>query len=422
MSHQTSRTRHTSKRAVRSVKKRSAAVFARDLTERKKTEEKIKRSEARLKSLLKASRRMEEALLSERNFSDAVIQTTGGLIIGLDQEGRIQLFNRACEKISGYTFEEVAGKPFGDLFLPPEEAETVKSLFKSIARGEAPSESENENFFIAKDGSRRFISWKNTVIKDGNGTVELILCAGIDITEHNMLEELVRLRAAELTEANRELDAFSYSVSHDLKAPLQVMRGFGDLLLKNHGDRLDGQGREFLQLLHNEVERMDKLINDMLHLSRITRQEMQRTEVDLSECARAVIRDLHSAQPGRSIETVIQHAMRCRADERLISIVLQNLLGNSWKFTKNQKHARIEFGKTFDAGRHVYFVRDNGAGFSMKNADRLFTPFQRLHSPAQFEGTGIGLAIVKRVVQRHGGTVWAEGREDKGASFYFTLG
>ena len=371
--------------------------------------------------LIAARTKAEAALREERNFVNAVLQTTGGLIVGLDLEGRIQIFNHACEKTTGYAFEEVRGRPFWDFLLAPEEVEQVKAVFKGIVDGSIPAESENENYWVAKDGDRHFIRWANTALKAGNGTIEMILGTGIDITERKTMEELVRLKAVELTAANKELDAFAYSVSHDLRAPLHVITGFSQLLLENYGEALGTRGKEFIDTLLAEVERMSRLIGDMLHLSRVTRQEIQRGDADLSAMAEDVVSSLRKEHPGRQVEAVIQKGLLVKADVRLLEIVLRNLLGNAWKFTKNRENSRIEFGETIDRGRRVFFVRDNGAGFDMRNVQRLFNPFQRLHTRGEFEGTGIGLAIVKRVVQRHGGEVWAQAREGEGAEFFFTL-
>ncbi len=371
--------------------------------------------------LKKAQALAEEALKEERNFVNAVLQTTGGLIVGLDLDGRINIFNHACEKTTGYTAEEVIGRKFWEFLLIPDEVEQVKAVFKGIVDGSIPAESENENYWVAKDGSRHFIRWANTALLRDDGTLEMIIGTGIDITERKTMEELISLKAVELTTANRELDAFSFSISHDLRAPLHVITGFANLLLKEYENKLDERGKDFIQTLLGEVDRMNKLIADLLHLSRITRQEMQRTEVDLSAAVEKVIKDLQETSPDRRVETVIHSGVRCHADERLVYIMLQNLIGNAWKFSKNRECGRIEFGETIEGGRRAYFVRDNGAGFPMESAGRLFTPFQRLHTQEQFEGTGIGLAIVKRVISRHEGSVWAWSEKDKGATFYFTL-
>jgi len=371
--------------------------------------------------LLAARTAAEAALRDERNFVSAVLQTTGGLIVGLDLEGRIQIFNHACEKTTGYQFEEVRGRPFWDFLLVPEEVEQVKAVFKGIVDRSIPAESENENYWIGKDGEQHFIRWANTALKADDGTLSMVLGTGIDITERKTMEDMIRLKAVELTAANKELDAFAYSVSHDLRAPLHVITGFSQLLLENYGEALGARGKEFIDTLLAEVERMSRLIGDMLHLSRVTRQEMQRGDTDLSAMAQEVVSGLRKEYPGRLVETVIRKGLMVKADGRLMETVLRNLLGNAWKFTKNRDNARIEFSETTDRGRRVFFVRDNGAGFDMRNVQRLFNPFQRLHTRGEFEGTGIGLAIVKRVVQRHGGEVWAQAREGEGAEFFFTL-
>ncbi len=372
--------------------------------------------------LKKAQALAEEALSEERNFVKAVLQTTGGLIVGLDLEGRIRIFNHACEKTTGFRAEEVMGRKFWDFLLDPDEAEQVKAVFSGIVDGSIPRESENENYWIAKDGSRRFIRWANTALLRDDGAIEMIIGTGIDITERKTMEELINLKNVELAAANKELDAFSYSVSHDLRSPLHVITGFADLLIKEYKAALDDRGIDFVKTLKGEVERMNALIADMLHLSRITRQEMTRTEVDLSRCAEGILKELAEASPGRSVTTAVGPGIRCMADERLIYILLQNLLGNAWKFTKNRDDPRIEFGETeAQRGCRTFFVRDNGAGFAMDQAGRLFNPFQRLHPQEEFEGTGIGLAIVKRVVSRHGGTVRASSDKGKGATFFFTL-
>ena len=253
-----------------------------------------------------------------------------------------------------------------------------------------------------------------TPIFDKKGEIKGAVHVARDITESKKREN-------ELASANKELDAFSYSVSHDLRAPLHVISGFAGLLLKEYKNVLDERGSDFVNTLIDEVGRMNKLIADLLYLSRITRQEMQRTEIDLSEGVETVIKTLREASPDRRVETIVKKEVRCMADRRLVYILLQNLVGNAWKFSKNREDARIEFGETVETGRRSYFVRDNGAGFSMENAGRLFNPFQRLHSQNQFEGTGIGLAIAKRIVLRHGGTIGAQSEKGMGATFFFTL-
>jgi signal transduction histidine kinase len=239
---------------------------------------------------------------------------------------------------------------------------------------------------------------------------------------HNELEQRVSERTRELVSANRELEAFSYSVSHDLRGPLDALNGFSYVLAKNYGDNLDAGGKQSLQGIRTAAKRMAELIDDLLNLSRVTTSTMNREEIDLSEFARSITEELQHIEPDRKVEFVVPARAQAYADPRLLRIVMDNLLRNAWKYTSRHDRARIEFGREVKNDRIVYFVKDDGSGFSPQSADRLFQPFQRLHSAAEFPGNGIGLATVRRIVQRHGGEVWAEGRVEMGAIFYFTLG
>ncbi|MGB2981697.1 MAG: ATP-binding protein, partial [Candidatus Zixiibacteriota bacterium] len=225
----------------------------------------------------------------------------------------------------------------------------------------------------------------------------------------------------ELAAANKELEAFSYSASHDLRAPLRTIDGFSRALLEDYPDKLDETGKDYLQRVRSATERMGQLIDDLLNLSLTMRREMRREEANLSHLASTVAADLQGTIPERQVEFVVQDEVLAHGDARLLRELLENLLGNAWKFTAKNSHPRIEFGITEKEGEEVYFVRDNGVGFDMTYADKLFVPFQRLHSDSEFSGNGIGLALVSRIINRHGGRIWAEGEVDKGASFYFTL-
>jgi light-regulated signal transduction histidine kinase (bacteriophytochrome) len=235
------------------------------------------------------------------------------------------------------------------------------------------------------------------------------------------LEQRVAERTAQLEASNRELESFSYSVSHDLRAPLRSIDGFSAALHEDHGQRLDEEGRDNLRRIRAACKRMGLLIDDLLNLSRLARFEMSRERVDLSELARQITGELSRAQPERTVEFVIAEGLIDQGDERLLRVMLQNLLGNAWKYSAKQATAVIEFGRTHNDGAPAYFVRDNGVGFDMTYSDKLFKPFQRLHDNKEFPGTGIGLALVQRIIQRHGGRAWAEGEAGKGARFYFTL-
>ena len=230
--------------------------------------------------------------------------------------------------------------------------------------------------------------------------------------------ELVR----ELEHKNRELESFSYAVSHDLRAPLRRIDSFSRAILESQADRLDDSGRKFLVRVREASQQMSQLIDDVLYLSRVTRAELRDQEVDLSELAGTIAGRLQEAEPERRVELKIRHGLVVTGDGQLLKIALENLLENAWKFTARQPEARIEFGATQVSGEPTYFFRDNGAGFDMTYAGRLFGPFQRLHAQHDFPGSGIGLATVQRIIHRHGGRVWAEGLVGQGATFYFTLG
>jgi signal transduction histidine kinase len=234
-----------------------------------------------------------------------------------------------------------------------------------------------------------------------------------------LVETQRQARAAEA--ANKELEAFSYSVSHDLRAPLRAIDGFSQALAEDETDRLTPNGLDHLKRIRGGAQRMAELIDDLLRLSRVTRSDFKKDPVDLSAMVALVIGELHKASPDRRVEVVIQDGVRATADARLIRITLENLLGNAWKFTLKTAEPRIEFGVRDDAEGPVYFVRDNGAGFDMKYADRLFGAFQRLHSDKEFPGTGIGLATVQRIIARHGGRIWVDASPGAGANFQFTL-
>jgi two-component system, sensor histidine kinase and response regulator len=239
--------------------------------------------------------------------------------------------------------------------------------------------------------------------------------------EIKALNRHLERRVGELDDLNRELETFSYTVSHDLRGPLSRISGFSRALLESHRDQLDDQGRLFLNRIEHSARRMNELVEDLLSLSRVTRIEMTRQIVDLSGIVRAIAAELMAREPGRAVEFVIAEGVHAWGDPDLLRAALLNLLENSWKFTRKHARARIEFGVMETPRGHTYFLRDDGAGFDMAQAGRLFSPFQRLHKDSDFEGTGIGLATVERIVHRHGGHIWAEGELESGAVFYFML-
>lgn len=235
------------------------------------------------------------------------------------------------------------------------------------------------------------------------------------------LNEDLQHHVRQLEESNRELEAFSYSVSHDLRSPLRSIDGFSLALLEDHSDKLDDEGKEYLARVRAATQRMGQLIDDLLKLSRLARMEMNREQVDLSALAAGVASRLRHNHPERQAEFIITHGLTALGDERLLTVALENLFGNAWKFSEKTPRTVIEFGVTDAGGDPAFFVKDNGAGFDMAYANKLFNPFQRLHHAAEFSGTGIGLATVKRIINRHGGRVWIEGAVDKGTTVYFTL-
>jgi len=235
------------------------------------------------------------------------------------------------------------------------------------------------------------------------------------------LNESLKSHAAELAAANKELEAFSYSVSHDLRAPLRALEGFSRALVEDYYDKFDEEGKDYVRRIRGAAEHMGQLIDDLLNLSLIMRKEMRRQEVNLSELAHTITGELQKTQPERKVEFVVREGVLAHCDPRLLQDVLENLLGNAWKFTGKHSQAKIEFGVIQKEGQNVYFVRDDGAGFDIAYINKLFVPFQRLHSTAEFSGNGIGLAVVNRIINRHGGRIWAEGEVEKGATFYFTL-
>jgi light-regulated signal transduction histidine kinase (bacteriophytochrome) len=228
-------------------------------------------------------------------------------------------------------------------------------------------------------------------------------------------------RTKQLQAANKELEAFAYSVSHDLRTPLRGIDGFSQILLEEYQDKLDENGKNYLHRVRSASQRLAHLIDDMLHLSHIGREEMNIGQVNLSEIAHNIANELTEDHPERDVNFIIQEGIKVQGDGHLLRIVLENLLGNAWKFTSKHAHARIEFGAEQQDEKTIYFVRDDGAGFDMNYAGKIFGAFQRLHTDTEFPGTGIGLTTVQRVIQRHGGKIWAEGEVEKGATFYFTI-
>ncbi|HUJ09356.1 MAG TPA: PAS domain S-box protein [Verrucomicrobiae bacterium] len=359
----------------------------------------------------------------------AVVQSSDDAIITKDLNSVILSWNKGAEQIFGYTATEAVGHSI--LFLTPDERQQEETeMIEKILRGESVEHFDTVR--LRKDGTMLDVSVTVSPIRDASGRIIAASNISRDITArvraeqeirklNAELEQRVLQRTAELEVSNKELEAFSYSVSHDLRAPLRAIDGFSQSLLEEYGNKLETEARHQLERVRVGAKRMGTLIDDLLKLSRITCAEMRREQVNLSSIARQVAAELKLSEPERKVTFVIEEGMKVQGDAQLLYVVMDNLLRNSWKYTSKHPTARIEFGSLKQNGARVYFVRDDGAGFDMSHGDLLFAPFQRLHRQTEFEGTGIGLATVQRIVRRHGGRTWAEGAVEKGATFYFTL-
>ena len=372
-------------------------------------------------------KQMEEAL---RESDEKLRLLVGGVqeyaILMLDLEGRVTTWNEGAERIKGYRAEEIIGQHFSKFYTP--EAAALGKPALELKKAAEQGRFEEEGWRVRKDGSRFWASVVVTPLRDRTGQLRGFAKVTRDITERKQIEEQLERQRSELARsnteliaANKELEAFSYSVSHDLRAPLRSIDGFSLALLEDYEEKLDAEGKDNLHRVRAATQRMGVLIDDLLDLSRVTRAGMKVQKVDLSAMGRAVAAELENSQPGRRTEFHIQEGLEAHADSNLMRIALENLLENAWKFTSKRESACIEFGQTNNNGSRVYFVRDDGAGFDSARATRLFGAFQRFHDKNDFPGTGVGLATVQRIVQRHGGRIWAESVPGKGATFYFTL-
>ncbi|HSU52426.1 MAG TPA: MASE1 domain-containing protein [Candidatus Dormibacteraeota bacterium] len=332
--------------------------------------------------------------------------------------------NEAVERY-GYSREEFLNMRITDI-RPPEEIPAVLEAVERSKRGEnVPTEWRHR----CKDGKVIEVeATPHTVVFDDR---EGALVLSTDITERKRaqaeilrlnqeLEQRVKQRTAQLEATNKELEAFSYSVSHDLRAPLRSIRGFSEVLLEKYSPQLDARGREYLHRACQSTQQMENLIEDLLKFSRVSRSELRRQNVNLSDLAQSIAADLRKSEPQRPAEFIIAPNLKTRGDERLLRVALDNLLQNAWKFTRKQPATRIEVGATTDPQR-AFYVKDNGAGFDMAYSNRLFGVFQRLHNSSEFPGTGVGLATVQRIMNRHGGRIWATAGVNRGATFYFDL-
>jgi PAS domain S-box-containing protein len=347
----------------------------------------------------------------------ALVDASDDAIIGKTLEGIVTSWNPGAHHVFGYSADEMIGRSIA-LLIPPELADEESEILACVKRGEVK---RFDTVRRRKDGQRIHVSVTSSPVRDSNGELIGVSKVARDITDRKRGEEALA-RAMYATEvANRELEAFSYSVAHDLRAPLRGMNGFAQVLLNTYRDKLDGDGQDWLQEILQNAKKMADLIDSLLSLARVTRSELRPEHVDLSALVREAAARLSASEPQRTVEVSVQDHLQAEADSRLARALFENLLGNAWKFTSKVPAARVEFGTTEKDGVSAFYVRDNGAGFDMAFAGKLFAPFQRLHTVDEFPGTGIGLATVQRIVQRHGGRIWAEGIVDVGATFYFTF-
>ena len=366
----------------------------------------------------------ERAESSEEKYRNLMEHAHDAVMI-LDSDGIMLEVNRRAERMLGRPRFQLVGAALADCMgygSASEQAVRARRLLRDATGVPEP-------FEITSRGRRQWAEFSISSVRIGSQN--LVLAIGRDITErkraerqirklNESLERRVQERTAELEASNRELEAFSYSVAHDLRAPLRSIIGFSQILARESASRLDADDMQHLEFINQSTLRMSQLISDLLDLSRVAREEMRRVQVDVSAIARNIAAELRQSEPGRTTEFVIEDGIVADADERLLHMAMWNMLSNAWKFTSRQPNPRIEFGRERREQGAVYFVRDNGVGFDMRHAGNLFHAFQRLHR-GDFDGTGIGLAIVQRIIQRHGGQVWPEAVIDQGATFFFTL-
>lgn len=369
-----------------------------------------------------ATREASEARILESNrFLDTIVETIPAMIfIKEARELRFVRMNRAGEQLLGVSREQLLGKNDFD-FFPEEQARFFIEKDRLTLQGSEVVDIPEERIQTANGA--RWLHTRKVPIYGADGKPHFLLGVSEDITETKLAHDATRAAREVAEAATRELESFSYSVSHDLRAPLRAVAGFSAALQEDHAAALPEAARNHLGRIDAAARRMSQLIDDLLALTRINRAELRRVPVDVTALAGEVVESLRSdATPaGGSVEVHIAPDMRTEADPQLLRIAFDNLLGNAWKFSAKTGSARVEVGVESQDGTHVFFVRDNGAGFDMRYATKLFGAFQRLHSSSEFEGTGIGLATVQRVITRHGGRVWAEGKVGEGATFRFTL-
>jgi PAS domain S-box-containing protein len=376
-------------------------------------------SKRELEKEIEQRKKAEKALQESEREYKSLAENIPDVVTRYDKDLHYIFANTAAGQAAGISTEAFIGKTNLELGMDPEQVEFWMKHVRNVFTTGKPDTMEFQ--WQAPDG----LKYQQTIITpefDSDGSVKTVLCITHNLTELKRTEESLRRYTSELETANKELESFSYSVSHDLRAPLRTLDGFSEMMLEEYGDRLDEDGKDYLNRIRKASQTMSELIDAILNLSRISRAEMHRDQVDLSDLARSILEGLKQSQPERRAEIIIAPELRVNGDLALLRVALNNLLENAWKYTRKCPQTRIELGKIEEKGEKFYFIKDNGIGFDMKYQDKLFQPFQRLHTSNEYPGTGIGLATVQRVIHRHNGRIWAESEVGKGSTFYFTLG
>ncbi len=330
----------------------------------------------------------------------------------LDPDGRIASWNAAAERIKGYSAQEIIGEHFS-IFYPPEDVAQGKPRWE-LESAQNEGRHEDEGWRLRKDGTR---FWANVVISpmlDAHGGLIGYAKVTRDLTQRRRAEQA-------LAQTNQELERFSYSVSHDLRAPLRAINGYAQALWEDHAEKLGDEGKRLLAVIRDSAKLGGQPIDGLLSFSRVGRQALARGTVNVTALAQSVVAELRQTQGSVAVEVVISPLPPASGDAALLRQVLVNLIGNAFKFSAKRAHPKVEIGVEQNGSEAAYYVKDNGVGFDMQYANKLFGVFQRLHRPDEFEGTGVGLALAQRIIQRHGGRIWAEGKVDEGATFRFTL-
>jgi len=371
---------------------------------------------------LEKHRRHLEELVNERTAEireqAQIIGQIHDSVVATDLNGIVTSWNRGAERMFGYTANEMVGKNIGAVYPEDQQKFLLDSV---IAPLKEKGEHETEVRVRRRSGEEFYALLSLSVRYDDHGNPEGLIGYAIEITDRKIAEAQILQQQKALEAANKELEAFSYSVSHDLRAPLRSIDGFSSLIYEDYYDLLDDEGRMHLERIRSNTQRMATLIDDLLQLSRVTRQQIHKESINLSLLAQDVIQKYKYEHPDRNVTFVIDDNMKVEGDMGLLRIALDNLISNAWKYTEKLPLAEIVFHRVKHNGSLAYCIEDNGVGFDMRYVDKLFGAFQRLHTPEEFSGNGIGLATVSRIIKRHGGKIWAEGKLNKGAKFYFTL-